>query len=550
MRHFTRSPSSHDLRAPAAPSVKPSAKKCCRAVPSSRKPTLTHEPGAMTCPPMMSSSSVMRSVILAGLVASVLAPSIAYAVGESIGGFPNYRERVIHQRVNRARADPEAELAACGPNCSEMACYKPVPPFQFSESLNRAARFHADEMAQQAFFSEASMCTVVDKIAATYPDICDGSAACACVGGTSGCMPLCDSAADRAAKWAAILKDEAIAMTADPKLAYEGWMFEDAMGTVGCVPGPGNADRSLLLGDGGAIGFGVASGHAVGDVGGPGAGHKIASGIHWPPLGPKTEVWASWFDPDGPPMRAAVNFEGTCRPLELARGTPENGAYWTVYELLPQGCYHYYFQFVDANGVTVTYPTTGSLVMGLEGDCPEFSDERPLECECIPDYGDVECGDDGCGGWFSKCNPWDVCYENYCCQPDCPADACGPDGCGGECIVCPEGQRCQLDICIGGTSGDPWDPTTGEPSTGAPTTGEQSTGTGHPEASTGGTTSGTEPPNTSSVTAPGGDPKGTDAGCGCRNFNGAGPWVFVLLAVLGRRRRTTRARRNRHTTKP
>lgn len=479
--------------------------------------------------------------MIAGLVASALAPTIAYAAGESVGGFPNYRERVIHQRVNRARADPQAELAACGPKCSEMACYKPAPPLQYSEPLNRAARFHADEMAKQGFYGQASTCTVVDGIAAAYPDTCDGSTECACVGGTSGCMPVCDSAVDRAAKWGAVLTGESDSMTADPKLAYEGWMFEDAMGTVSCVPGPGNADRSLLLGSAGAVGFGVAGGHAVGEVGMPGVAHKIASGIHWPPLGPKTEVWASWFDPDGPPMRAAINFQGECRPLDLARGTPENGAYSTVFELLPQGCYPYYFQFIDANGVTVTYPTAGSLVMGLEGDCPEYSEERPIECACIPDYGDAECGDDGCGGWFSKCTLSDVCIDGFCCTPSCRVDACGSDGCGGECIVCPEGQWCSLDICVGGgTTGAPWDPTTGDPSTGAQTTADPSTGTGASEGSTGATTGastgGPEPPSPSSATAPGGTPSETDAGCGCRNVDGAGAWSLVLFA-FGRRRR-------------
>ncbi|HEY3056435.1 MAG TPA: hypothetical protein VGK31_10955, partial [Thermoanaerobaculia bacterium] len=38
--------------------------------------------------------------------------------GESINGFPNWAERVLLEWMNRARVDPQKELAACGAACA------------------------------------------------------------------------------------------------------------------------------------------------------------------------------------------------------------------------------------------------------------------------------------------------------------------------------------------------------------------------------------------------------------------------------------------------
>src|SRR5262245_41396360 len=76
--------------------------------------------------------------------------------GESVGGFPNWNERVFVEWINRARVDPKAELAPCGAACADHACYTAMAPLSWSEPLNRSARFHADEMGKQQYMAHDS----------------------------------------------------------------------------------------------------------------------------------------------------------------------------------------------------------------------------------------------------------------------------------------------------------------------------------------------------------------------------------------------------------
>ncbi|HEX9406582.1 MAG TPA: hypothetical protein VF975_04645, partial [Thermoanaerobaculia bacterium] len=84
--------------------------------------------------------------------------------GESIDGFPTWAERVVLEWMNRARVDPQPELANCGAACSDRACYRPQPPLYWSEPLNHSARFHASEMLKQQYFGHDSKCTLVPNI--------------------------------------------------------------------------------------------------------------------------------------------------------------------------------------------------------------------------------------------------------------------------------------------------------------------------------------------------------------------------------------------------
>ena len=59
----------------------------------------------------------------------LLSPSTAMAVGEAVGGFPNWQERVLHQWMNRARAAPAMDLANCtAGSCGDSGCYMPIAP--------------------------------------------------------------------------------------------------------------------------------------------------------------------------------------------------------------------------------------------------------------------------------------------------------------------------------------------------------------------------------------------------------------------------------------
>jgi formylglycine-generating enzyme required for sulfatase activity len=89
---------------------------------------------------------------------------------------------------------------------------------------------------------------------------------------------------------------------------------------------------------------------------------------------------------------------------------------------------------------------------------------------CLPDCGEKECGDNGCGGscgdcgakeqcgeagycqcMFEQCGNTccesadEVCYEDACCLPECTDKECGSNGCGGVCAECSEHFAC-LDL--------------------------------------------------------------------------------------------------------
>ena len=124
------------------------------------------------------------TTVCLGLGVIAMSSSTALAVGESVGGFPNWEERTLHQFMNRSRVDPAADLAACpAATCPEKACYKPIAPLYYDLNLGRAARFHSDEMKLQSYFAHDSKCKVVANISTIYPTSCSGAAACACTAG-------------------------------------------------------------------------------------------------------------------------------------------------------------------------------------------------------------------------------------------------------------------------------------------------------------------------------------------------------------------------------
>ena len=149
-------------------------------------PTEERSEGVLLPPVTISSGASIPGVLLAP-------PIIVPLTGEPANGFPNWQERVIHEWINRARVDPQADLAGCGANCPENTggCYTPKPPLIWNPNAGRSARYHSAEMGLQSFFNHPSHCTLVSNISALYPGSCNGSASCACVGGTSTCNPSC-----------------------------------------------------------------------------------------------------------------------------------------------------------------------------------------------------------------------------------------------------------------------------------------------------------------------------------------------------------------------
>ena len=305
--------------------------------------------------------------------------------GESVGGFPNWGERLMLAWINRARVEPQRELAACAPNCADAQCYGPVAPLTFSLPLNRAARFHADEMRHQRYFAHDSKCRIVANIDSLYPAGCDGSASCACSGGALACPNGdCTSWSARVALFGAQPSGEIIALGADPNQSFYMWLQESSGST--CGPNGANIHRWLILASAGGVGLGYADENraAVGDFGFAAAPYRIPSGTHYPRQAATVEMWANWFDTSAP-RSASVIVNGRCTPLTLSRGTGTNGAWSATVSGVGSGCHRYYFSFIDASGREVTYPATGSLGIGCEewnstratGSCATPSESAP-----------------------------------------------------------------------------------------------------------------------------------------------------------------------------
>lgn len=361
-----------------------------------------------------------------------LAPR-ALAIGESENGFPSYDERLQHELANRARVDPQIEMDKCGDKCPDRACYKAQPPLYYSRELNHSARFHAAHMEKNGYFAHDSSCTLVDDIATLFPDACDGAASCACKGGENKCNPDCTSWSDRIKLFGPGAGGEIIASGGGPEGGFYLWLYESTSSSK-CEFSSSNGHRWLLLTAQGAVGFGSA-GKYVGDFSGGGEKHPIASGSHLPRQADEVEIWANWYADAGPSV-ATVNVDGTCMPMQLSRGAPENGAYMLKASGVGSGCHRYWFLFQDAAGNQVTYPEQGSLGIGPEGSCADWNMERPAAgagCDCKPVCDGKQCGDNTCGGSCGTCGAGDVCSSAGQCVKDDSEDA----GCG--CAVPGEG---------------------------------------------------------------------------------------------------------------
>jgi hypothetical protein len=291
--------------------------------------------------------------------------------------FPNWAERVLHEWTNRARSDPEAELADC-PACADRACYTPVAPLGWSLALNRGARFHADEMLRQGYYAHDSQCQIVPNIDALYPQACDGSASCACVGGHSP-SPDPTTFFRRLELFGATVSGEVAAMGGgDPDQVFDMWVKEPSSTPV-CSFTSSNGHRWNLLKLSGTAGFGVSGPSFVGDLGATaGTGETVPSGAHYPRRAETVEFWANWYS-SAAPTGAFVNVDGVCTTLTLGRGSATNGAYSASVSGVGDGCHRYFFLFRDSNGDEITYPGTGSFGLGPEATCSDWDAARPPE---------------------------------------------------------------------------------------------------------------------------------------------------------------------------
>jgi hypothetical protein len=226
---------------------------------------------------------------------------------------------------------------------------------------------------------------LVANVDARFPDTCNGDASCSCVGGVKACSGTCTAWDARIQLFGSGGSGEIIASPSDPESAFYLWLFEPSSAPA-CSFSQANGHRWLLLRSSGAVGFGV-SGYSVGDFSSGGDLHEIPSGSHWPRQAESVETWASYYASAGP-RAARVDVDGVCTPMQLARGTAQNGSYQAIVSSVGSGCHRYYFQFETDGGELVTFPETGSLGIGPAGSCPDWSSQRPLAgsgCVNVPE---------------------------------------------------------------------------------------------------------------------------------------------------------------------
>lgn len=331
-------------------------------------------------------------------ILGLMAPATqATAEGESVNGYPNWSERVLYEWMNRARSDPQADLAGCpSGQCLEAACYSSAsPPRYLDQALAHSSRFHADHLMINSYFDHPSHCTLVNSISTLYPDACAGSASCSCTqGALTTSSGTWTSPFSRMAMFGAQVSaaGEIIAAGyAGPVATFYGWLYEPAS-TSSCGFTQANGHRYLILVDGYGPGAGAGyvtnpgtypsySSYAAMDFAGTaGDTYKIPSGSHYPRQASSVDAWANWYDAAAP-ATSAINVDGVCSAMTLARGTATNGAWHATVSGVGSGCHRYFFAFIDSAGKNVLYPTSGSLAIGDgSAQCPDYSSIAPPSC--------------------------------------------------------------------------------------------------------------------------------------------------------------------------
>jgi len=277
-------------------------------------------------------------------------------------------------------------MAVCGADCAEGGCYTSVKPLTWSRELNRAARFHSDNMsASGCSMKHNSPCALVANIDVLYPGSCDGATDCACQPGTEDC-----GVAGGTDPWARIALfgstgygENIASSNPDPTVTFYLWLFEVTSDeSCGSHASFDNTHRFNILREEpyiNSLGSGIGGSYATTNFGvGPAAG-KIPSGSHFPRQAASVELWTNWYDAEGPNASAA-NINGVCHPMSLERGSATNGAWMVTANGVGSGCHRYYFEFQDSAGTLVTYPTTGSLAIGSGVGCPDWDAARPNSC--------------------------------------------------------------------------------------------------------------------------------------------------------------------------
>lgn len=273
-------------------------------------------------------------------------------LGEPMGEFPSYSERLLLYFTNRVKTDP--------PSFNPEGNYAPTPPLSWDLDLSKAARFHAEHIIEASCWCDdhSSCCA----LSGTGDDV-------ACGGPVTGCGA--EDSSTRVSRFSPSYAGENMAMgQMSAAQAIEAWTFSSGhwanINTANTKLGVGNYQTAWVQ-----------------DFGTGGLTSVIGDGIHFA-AGQSTTFGTTYYQPDtGGPRTALVIIEGVCHDMGFVHGTPEHGAFETTLSLGP-GCHRYYFHFTDGEGVDHTYPSFGSFAVANNApDCEFFIDTRPADT-CSP----------------------------------------------------------------------------------------------------------------------------------------------------------------------
>lgn len=307
-----------------------------------------------------------KTLVALGLsgTAALLAPTQALAVGEPVGDYPSYQERVILYLTNRARSQPE--------KFNPAEPYPATPPVRWDLKLSEAARFHAKHIVDaDCWCEDHSSCCQLEQASG-------GGAQCG--GASSGCGGT--DASTRVLMFSPNYSAENMAKgQRSGAEAVDGWIHS-------------SGHWKNMNGGHSMLGVGEHSFAWVQDFGRGGSLPPVAEdGIHVAEGGAFRFGINYYQASTGGPQSILAIVDGQCHELALESGKAEHGAFETSMSLEP-GCHRYYFYVRDGKGEDHVYPSTGSygVAVGDAQDCPFFTENRPADT-CSPAGQPCETGD-------------------------------------------------------------------------------------------------------------------------------------------------------------
>ncbi|OHB74681.1 MAG: hypothetical protein A2Z25_09415 [Planctomycetes bacterium RBG_16_55_9] len=284
-------------------------------------------------------------------------PAEAIFTGAPVDGYPNLFERRTLVYTNAMRMAPQQYrdkyMADFQPDASSiLQTYSPVEPVYYQPLLNQAARFHAEDMAENDCFQH---------------DDCDGSAWNDRI---RGFYPEARMIAENIAYG-----------YPSAKAVVDAWLCDETGGRCAADGTQAAGHRTSMVNDGyRQIGTGWAE-----DEGGawrsfwvedfasnePASRPPIVAGCHDFLVSGKTSFLVNYRDvSDRAPAAVQVIVSGTTYDMSLDLGTQAAGTY-RVDVSRAGNCREYYFLALTASGQLWRYPGPGVFLTDGEASCGE-----------------------------------------------------------------------------------------------------------------------------------------------------------------------------------